>query len=97
MIIVRAGGLTLTAPDVMPEAARGPVTALQLAVLTSDTGHPEAEVGDAAWPHIATVEVVAFGRRHAGRLRRCGKAARLAAHHQLVAGWRKGLFARQAG
>ncbi|MDP5184791.1 hypothetical protein QOZ88_19330 [Blastococcus sp. BMG 814] len=93
-MMVRAGGLTLRAPDTMPEAARQHVQELQAFTVLADvavaTGHASADFS-AAWPHIAAVEVITFGRRRAERLRRCGKAARLAAHHQLVQGWGQGV------
>lgn len=89
-MIVRAGGVTLRAPDVMPPEAAPAVASLgmlsALADVAVSTGHPHTDFSS-AWASIATLEVIAFGRRHAGRLRRCGPAARKSASRQLLDGW----------
>lgn len=77
-MIVRAGGLTLTAPDTVPDAARGPL----------DHIHQQARNGlGVTDEQLHALEVAAFGTRHAGRLRRSGPGARASALGQLVRGW----------
>lgn len=85
-MIVRAGGLTLTAPDTVPDVAREHVQALQALTVEALAVAGDTDMSH-AWSHIAAVEVAAFGRRHTGRLRRCGAAARLKASRQLLLGW----------
>ncbi|RZU30478.1 hypothetical protein [Blastococcus saxobsidens] len=85
-MIVRAGGLTLRAPDTMPAAARSHVEALRALAAESLVVSGDTDMAAAA-PHIAAVEIAAFGRRHASRLRRCGAQARLSASGQLLKGW----------
>lgn len=95
-MIVRAGGLTLQAPDEMPELAREAVQALQALTVEALTVSPDTDMSD-AWPHIAAVEVAAFGRRRTARLRRCGEPARLAASRQLLVGWGQAITQWGAG
>lgn len=95
-MIVRAGGLTLRAPDTMPKEAREHVTALQALTADALIARDDADASAAA-PHIAALEVVAFGRRQAGRLRRCGQTARLSASRQLVIGWGQAVRVGWAG
>jgi hypothetical protein len=85
-VIIRAGGLTLRAPDRMPEEARGDVESLTALIGESAVVCGGTDMS-AAWSYMAAVEVAAFGRRHADRLRRCGPAARHTACRQLLTGW----------
>lgn len=94
-MIVRAGGLTLHAPDVMPDGAAEHVAALGALLVQTATASPDTDVSEAV-RHIAALEGVAFGRRHAGRLRRCGSAARKSACRQLLGGWGQFVDARMS-
>lgn len=91
MVIVRAGGLTLHAPDEVPADARGPLEA----------AHEQARFGQPLPAEVQiAIEDAAYGREAASRLRRQGIDARFMALRQLLAGWREGaprpsIFARE--
>jgi hypothetical protein len=77
-VIIHAGGLTLEAPDTVPDAARQPLDAL----------HQQARFGLALPNEVHTaLERAAFGEEAAARLRRAGHLARLQALQQLLACW----------